>query len=144
CSRRVFGLVLPYGRRRSSTVVALTGRDPRAARGVRVARGGEIVAGGRSRGRAPKPGAGWSGRRVLRLTRLVLESYGDTCHLCARAGATTADHLIPRSLGGDDSLENLRPAHSSCNSARQAMPLEEWFARHPLDLDPRVPPSREW
>src|SRR5699024_7802943 len=22
--------------------------------------------------------------------------------------------------------------------------LEEWFARHPLDLDPRVPPSREW
>ena len=102
------------------------------------------MAGGRSRGRSPKAGAGWSGRRVLRLTRLVLETYGDTCHLCARAGATTADHLIPRSAGGDDSLENLRPAHSSCNSSRQAMPLEEWFTRHPLDLGPRVPPSRDW
>ena len=89
-------------------------------------------------------GAGWSGRRVQRLTALVLSTYGDVCHLCARAGATTADHIVPRSHGGTDALDNLRPAHSSCNSARQAMPLAEWFRRHPIEVEPIVEPSRVW
>lgn len=65
----------------------------------------------------------WSGRYAQRMTRLCLEEWGDTCHLCTRPGATTADHLIPRSLGGLDTLENLRPAHHRCNSRRQARPL---------------------
>lgn len=77
------------------------------------------------------------------LTRLVLATYGRRCHLCGRMGATTADHLIPRSKGGPDTLVNLRPAHASCNYSRQDMDLDEWFRRHPLDAD-RAPASTDW
>lgn len=56
------------------------------------------------------------------LTRLVIETYGPACHLrlagCTRT-ATTKDHLVPFSHGGDDSLENLRPACNHCNSKRR-------------------------
>lgn len=85
----------------------------------------------------------WAGRWVVELTALVLVTYGRRCHLCGRMGATTADHLIARKHGGPDTLANLRPAHLSCNSSRQAMPLDEWFARHPLPTN-RAPPSVDW
>ena len=74
--------------------------------------------------------SGWGGHKSQRLRQLVLETYGSVCHLCGSHGADTADHVVPRSLGGDDSLGNLRPAHMSCNSARRDMPLEEWRKRH--------------
>lgn len=32
----------------------------------------------------------------------------------------TADHVLPRSKGGSDSLLNFKPAHHSCNSRKQA------------------------
>ena len=67
----------------------------------------------------------WSGRRVQQLTAAVLELYGTTCHLCDRPGADTADHLEPRSQGGTDELENLRPAHRSCNSTRGTRTVDE-------------------
>lgn len=85
----------------------------------------------------------WGGRRAQELVALVLAMFGTRCHLCGQPGATTADHLVPRSHGGDDSLDNLRPAHLSCNSARGAMPLAEWFRRHP-PAGTRAPPSRSW
>lgn len=34
--------------------------------------------------------------------------------------APTADHIIPRSLGGPDTMGNLRAAHRHCNNARGA------------------------
>lgn len=62
-----------------------------------------------------------SGRASSELTALVLATYGDICHLklpgCSTR-ATTKDHIIPYSLGGDDSLENFRPACRPCNSKR--------------------------
>lgn len=64
-----------------------------------------------------------AGRRNQALTRAVLEEYGDTCHLCLLPGATTRDHLVPHAHGGDDSMENQRPAHMICNSKRQDRPL---------------------
>jgi len=60
----------------------------------------------------------WGGRKAQQLTALCLATYGDICHLCDRPGADTADHLIARKRGGDDSIDNLRPAHQSCNSVR--------------------------
>lgn len=89
-------------------------------------------------------GTVWGGRKVQAFTRLVLQNYGRICHLCGQPGATTADHLIPRSKGGAWwDLTNARPAHYSCNSARNDTDLAEWFAKHP----PRaqvLTPSRDW
>lgn len=65
----------------------------------------------------------WSGRYAQTVRTLVLELKGDTCHLCGGHGATTADHLRPRSRGGTDALENLAPAHGFCNTGRGAAPL---------------------
>jgi len=70
----------------------------------------------------------WGGRHGQALVALTLATYGTTCHLCMEAGATSADHLVPRVAGGDDSIENLRPAHRRCNSRRGARSIE-WFRR---------------
>lgn len=88
----------------------------------------------------------WGGALALRITRAVLARYGTTCHLCGRPGATTADHIIPRSRGGPDTVDNCRPAHLRCNQRRGDRTLAEWFAAHPLEsveAQP-IPPSREW
>lgn len=65
----------------------------------------------------------WSGRHAQRMRALVLSEWGDICHLCGRPGADSADHLIPRSKGGPDTLANLRPAHMACNSRRGNRPV---------------------
>lgn len=89
-------------------------------------------------------GEAWGGRRTYRLAALTLSTYGTICHLCATDGADSPDHVIPRSKGGGNGLDNLRPAHLSCNMARGDMDLAEWFARHPLPVRPALPASREW
>lgn len=62
-----------------------------------------------------------SGRASTELTALVLATYGNVCMLrmpgCTKI-ATTKDHVVPYSHGGDDSIENFRPACRSCNSKR--------------------------
>lgn len=62
-----------------------------------------------------------SGRASTELTALVLATYGNVCHLrlagCTKI-ATTKDHVVPYSLGGDDSIQNFRPACRPCNSKR--------------------------
>lgn len=60
----------------------------------------------------------------------MLLEYGETCHLCnepidltasRRVGTTGwekglhVDHLLPIVAGGNDSLDNVRPAHGLCN-----------------------------
>ena len=65
--------------------------------------------------------------------RTVLALHGPRCVICrgargpiildaehpdyARLGPSV-EHLLPRSRGGSDHLDNLRPAHRSCNSSR--------------------------
>ena len=53
----------------------------------------------------------WGGRRSQRLVALCLQTYGTRCWLCGHDGAESADHLLPRSRGGSDHIDNLRPAH---------------------------------
>jgi 5-methylcytosine-specific restriction endonuclease McrA len=86
----------------------------------------------------------WAGRKVAALTALVLSTYGTVCHLCGQPGATSADHLVPRSKGGDHSIANMRPSHLGCNIARGDMDLTEWRRRHPPPTRPALPPSKEW
>lgn len=80
--------------------------------------------------------AGRSSRQWKRLRARVLED-SDICWLCGQPGADTADHVIPRSVAPHlaESLDNLAPAHRSCNSRRGARLVE---AARPL------PTSRRW
>jgi hypothetical protein len=51
------------------------------------------------------------GERLQKLRQRVFAMYGDECWLCGGGEADTIDHLLPLSEGGDDSIDNLRPAH---------------------------------
>lgn len=77
-----------------------------------------------------------SGRASVNLTQLVLLEYGDVCWLCGRPGATTKDHVIPYSLGGSDDLENLRPAHGTCNKRRGNRVINGYGARIHVVMGP--------
>lgn len=72
---------------------------------------------------------GWSGRKVPRLTALVLEVKGTLCWLCGYDGADSPDHEPPRSelvrLGvpDPDDLAFLRPSHRLCNQRRGTRPV---------------------
>ncbi|MGI8313327.1 HNH endonuclease [Saccharopolyspora hattusasensis] len=46
----------------------------------------------------------------------------------------TADHIVPLSLGGSNTLDNARPAHRSCNSKRS----------NRIDYIPPSVTSRDW
>ena len=104
----------------------------------------------------------WSGDKVRRFVARILAEQGDTCHLCEQPGATTVDHIIPRSKGGAPfDPANVRPAHLGCNSARKDRELVEFLrardrgqvaelARrgwigHGRPIAPaRARPSRDW
>jgi len=45
------------------------------------------------------------------------------CNYCGTAPATTADHRIPRSIGGTNDISNLVPACAWCNGKKGAKPL---------------------
>jgi len=70
----------------------------------------------------------------------VLEMYGPVCHICGtnidlnspRLSGVDGwekglhiDHVIPLSKGGTDTLDNVRPAHGSCNVKKHANPLSK-------------------
>jgi 5-methylcytosine-specific restriction endonuclease McrA len=65
----------------------------------------------------------------------VINTYGSDCHLCDGAIDLDAprkvgapgwelslhiDHVLPLSKGGDDTLDNVRPAHGQCNLNKSA------------------------
>jgi len=68
----------------------------------------------------------WGGRKAQEFTRLTLEAYGDKCWICHLPGATTADHVLPKSQYPElmFDLDNLRPAHGPCNSSKGTRILE--------------------
>jgi hypothetical protein len=56
---------------------------------------------------------------------------GNYCWYCGKQVASrdelTADHIFPRSKGGDSSLDNLALVCKSCNSSKNNMDLLEWY-----------------
>lgn len=56
---------------------------------------------------------------------------GNYCWYCGKEVASrdelTADHIFPRSKGGDNSLDNLALVCKSCNSSKNNMDLLEWY-----------------
>jgi hypothetical protein len=69
----------------------------------------------------------WGGGKAQQYVRLTLEEYGDICWLCELPGSNIADHIIPRSKhGAVYHLDNLGPAHKSCNESRGNRPPEAY------------------
>lgn len=88
---------------------------------------------------------GRSGRPWARVKKRLKELFPlGPCALCGHIIppglppnhplAYTADHKIPRSLGGPSTLENAQPAHRRCNSLRS----------NNLDWKPPMKTSRAW
>jgi 5-methylcytosine-specific restriction protein A len=80
----------------------------------------------------------YGGSRAQRLMTLTYANYECVCHLCGmyiNDGERSVDHVIPRSLNGTDDIDNLRPAHKLCNSARGNRPIEEWRATNTNDVE---------
>lgn len=79
----------------------------------------------------------WGGNTGAQLRAQCLAFHGDVCWICGQPGADSADHVLPRSLGGADVLSNLMPAHLSCNQSRGNT------ARRTRTRSAQVP-SRQW
>lgn len=71
-----------------------------------------------------------SGEKLQKLRKQVFNYYGEQCWLCGGEGADTIDHIIPVADGGDDSLDNLRPAHGRkskhCAGNFSSKRTQEW------------------
>jgi 5-methylcytosine-specific restriction endonuclease McrA len=63
-----------------------------------------------------------SARPWRRLRLLILERDRGICGICGQPGATTVDHVRPRSQGGTNHPGNLRAAHARCNYGRGDRP----------------------
>jgi len=56
----------------------------------------------------------------------IFQAHGGVCHICGQVIDGTrerwdADHVIALEISGDDSDENLRPAHEACHRAKTSM-----------------------
>lgn len=58
-------------------------------------------------------------RKWRKLREQVFNEYGRACAYCGYEDPVmTVDHILPRSRGGQDLLENLLPACRKCNYSR--------------------------
>ena len=69
--------------------------------------------------------------RVKILRNAVKNNCGNyLCHLCGKPillKDLTVDHVIPKSIvGNKNEMKNVKPAHNSCNSRRQDIPIIYW------------------
>ena len=58
------------------------------------------------------------GTRKWRQIRQIVINRDQCCQRCGTEDNLTVDHILPRSLGGDDSLFNLQVLCSICNSSK--------------------------
>lgn len=59
--------------------------------------------------------------------RAVLASYGQRCAYCGSPDRISQDHVVAIALGGAHSADNVVPACGSCNSAKRARTVDEWY-----------------
>jgi 5-methylcytosine-specific restriction endonuclease McrA len=53
--------------------------------------------------------------------QILADGKETICALCGKPGANTADHIVSLMHGGDNSIDNLQPAHQRCNSKKGAL-----------------------
>ncbi len=68
--------------------------------------------------RSPTTKARRDGSGDYERNRRIVLAGKPQCAICGLPGTDSADHIVPVALGGDHSLDNLRPAHLSCNASR--------------------------
>ena len=72
-----------------------------------------------------------------RMRKQVLTRDRHTCHYCGDT-ATEADHVIPRSKGGQDTFDNLVAACKKCNTSKGDKASPRFFERLPTPGPPPV------
>lgn len=55
----------------------------------------------------------------------VFATKGCACHYCGKP-ASHVDHVVPKSKGGADALDNLVPACARCNLTKARRTVTEW------------------
>ena len=82
----------------------------------------------------PKCGSGvcrWWGELSYHKHRdLIFRKYQAKCWVCGKFGSEV-DHVVPRSLGGSDHPDNLRPICSSCNKGRNRKGSSHGYSKLP-------------
>src|SRR5688572_22369254 len=81
------------------------------------------------------------GRRVPVTRRGVLRRDAHRCAYCGR-GASTIDHILPRSRGGGDSWENLVACCLRCNNIKGDRTPQEM--KWELRFTPNPPRGAQW
>ncbi|WP_341644076.1 HNH endonuclease [Thauera sp. SDU_THAU2] len=71
---------------------------------------------------------------ILRENKLLVQE-SVSCAYCGAGGILEWEHIIPLSIGGPDTIDNLVKACRSCNAAKRAKDPYQWL----LDLDQEVP-----
>jgi len=68
-------------------------------------------------------------KRMWNINRVVSE-HGGKCYLCHSEfnskSDITIDHLISKSKGGGDLIDNLRLSHRECNLAKKDLSIEDF------------------
>ena len=59
--------------------------------------------------------------------QLLCEVFENRCVYCHKELPLTADHMIPLSKGGSDSIENIVPACQSCNSSKGTKAYDDFI-----------------
>ncbi len=71
----------------------------------------------------------------------VYQKYNGRCAYCGHEIAIKdmqVDHIIPKRLGGSDSIENYNPSCRTCNHYKRATRLEAWREYFLGELSSRI------
>lgn len=91
----------------------------------------------RRRGRESQAGGTYTWTEVIG----IFLKFGRRCAYCQQpiSGQPDPDHVVALSRGGSNSITNILPACSLCNSDKRHLSLEEWAAdRLRRGVEPRV------
>jgi len=60
------------------------------------------------------------------------KDYGYRCYYCGQPRKLAKDHIIPKSSGGSDNIDNIVPSCKSCNSKKHVQEFNQFKNTHPL------------
>lgn len=80
-------------------------------------------------------------RRHQKHRQMIMVQYEGICHICNEPYADAIDHVVPVAKGGSDHPDNLRPAHTTCNSKKGARSYPSWAEENPNMWEPEYLPE---